>query len=173
VIDRSRQDQAQLKVDTALAALLRVGIAIPAPWNARGLCDDLAALRRRPIHLVPGSRFGWWHDHLWIAGEHADHIVWADRSSDVHQRHGVLHEIGHLVLGHAGIDIEPGADLRALRPHLGYEDPEEIEAECFATTAGLLAEVRPGPDTGTLSTADLAAADRLAAMMGAGSASWT
>ena len=171
MIARSRLAAAQREVDDALTRLRHQGVTIPSPWNARALCDDLAALRRRPIHLVPGSRFGWWFDHLWIAGDRADHIVWADRSSPVHQRHGILHELGHLVLGHTGLAVEPGSDLAALRPRLGYDTRDEVEAECFATTAGLIAETRPGQDTGTLTLvdltpADLAAADRLAAMMG-------
>jgi hypothetical protein len=172
VIDRDRFDDVQPVVDAALAGLRREGITIPSPWNARALCDRLAALRGRPIHLVPGSRFGWWFDHLWIAGDNADFIVWADRSSPLHQRHGVLHEIGHLVLGHAGVLVEPGAGLNALRPRLGYDDPDEVEAECFATTAGLMAEAKPGAAVGTLTPEDRAAADRLAAMVGAEAVRW-
>ncbi|HEX6345986.1 hypothetical protein [Umezawaea sp.] len=169
---RDRFDDVQHVVDAALAALRRNGVTIPSPWDARALCDDLAALRGRPVHLVPGSRFGWRFDHLWTSGDNADFIVRADRSSPVHQRHGVLHEIGHLVLGHACVPIAPGAGPGAPRPRLGYDDPDEVEAECSATTAGLEAEARPGAVVSTLTPEDRAAADRLAVMLGTEAVTW-
>jgi hypothetical protein len=147
------------------------GVEIPEPWDLRKLCADLASWRERPIHFVPGSRFGWWHDHLWIAGQNADFIVWADRSSALHQQHGIVHEIGHLVLEHAGVPVSSSGltHLRdALHARVGYCHPDEIHAECFATTIGVPAFARRIRIPDELGPDDVEAVERLAAALGLG-----
>ncbi|XVV06772.1 hypothetical protein ACQPW3_15860 [Actinosynnema sp. CA-248983] len=166
MIDRAGHDRVRRRVEEALAAS---GLVFPRTWNARLLCDRLAERRGRPLHLVPGSRFGWWHDHVWIAGRNADFIVWADRSSPVHQRHGVLHEIGHLVLGHSGVRLDNGttrlADIeRAVRSRAGYRHVDEIEAECFATVTGL--RMGPATEAAPLDPRDAEAVEGLAQALG-------
>jgi hypothetical protein len=170
VIGPARRDRAQGVVDAALERLRAAGVEVPEPWDVRKLCSDLASWRERPIHLVPGSRFGWWHDHLWIAGQNADFIVWADRSSALHQQHGIVHEIGHLVLGHTGVPVSPGlTHLRnALHARAGYDHPDEIHAECFATTIGVRAFARRIHLPGKLGPDDAEAVERLAAALGFG-----
>lgn len=171
----ARFGAAREAVDAAIGRLREAGIELPVPWDARAYCDQLARWRQRPIHLVPGSRFGWWYDHLWISGRNADFIVWADRSSAVHQQHGILHEIGHLVLEHSGVEFDPGSTKLThlkdtLRTRHGYDHPDELAAECFATTLGLRVATQPIPMATTLAPGDAEAVERLATALGVGAA---
>ncbi|MEU5611845.1 hypothetical protein ACI2L4_34975 [Streptomyces sparsogenes] len=140
-------------------------LGLPAATDLRGLCDLVAARVGRPVHLVPMSLGGVvsgmtaaTDDELWIFYEL--------RTSPWHQTHIVLHEIGHLLLGH---DQDPAVTEDALRlwapsvdvttalrrlgmradfaRHHCYDDLTERETEVLGTL--LMERVVPAsPDAG-------------------------
>jgi hypothetical protein len=81
----------------------------------------------------------------WIGLGHADYIFYDAETHPVHQVHSILHECGHMVLGHTGEDLkallsdellqalhELTAPLRGrLRATYPWDDPQEREAEAF------------------------------------------
>jgi hypothetical protein len=82
----------------------------------------------------------------WMAVGQLDYIFYDANTHEVHQIHNILHECGHIALGHSGRDIRSlvsPALLRAARaltaepvrgrlrmPHPSH-DPQEREAEAF------------------------------------------
>jgi hypothetical protein len=113
------------------------------PFDVGELCARLAKQRERPIRLqaypipAPGP-FG-----LWLGADDEDVIVYQEETSRLHQVHIILHEIGHMIAGHAsdeqdedvpGLfpDVDPDVVRRWLR-RTDYHSPEEIEAEKIAT----------------------------------------
>lgn len=125
------------------AALLR-DLPAPAPFDARELCRQVAARRRRPIRLLPMTGLddvcG-----LWIATDTADLIFHESGTSPPHQDHIVLHELAHLLCDHRSARVTPAELARVLLPHLdpevvrrvlgrsGYTTEEEREAETLAS----------------------------------------
>lgn len=115
-------------------------LQIGSPLDVSLLCQRLAHHRGRPIHLVswplvtPGV-FG-----LWIASGSSDYILYQQGTTPAHQDHIILHEIGHIISGHADNDEDDdlGSQLnsdvvwRALRRE-NYSSRAEWEAEMVAT----------------------------------------
>ncbi|CAL9461676.1 hypothetical protein SUDANB95_02635 [Actinosynnema sp. ALI-1.44] len=103
------------------AALLR-DLPAPAPFDARELCRQVAALRRRPIRLLPMTGLddvcG-----LWIATDTADLIFHESGTSPPHQDHIVLHELAHLLCDHRSASVTPAELSRVLLPNL---DPDVV-----------------------------------------------
>lgn len=88
---------------------------------------------------------------LWLRSHHRDRIVVSEGVSETHRCHIILHELGHMLLGHT---TECGTALasssrEALLSHLSddlinfilhrrtYENTDETEAELFATLVGV------------------------------------
>jgi hypothetical protein len=129
---------------------LLASIDIPEPFDVQVLCDQIATQRGRALHLhsVPGISGTDAPCGVWIATEKADHIFHEAATSPMHRNHIILHEIGHMLLGHTSIidgvqsgggglfaDIDPATVVSFLtRASYGTED--EREAERFA---GLIA----------------------------------
>lgn len=125
-------------------------IDIPDPFDIQVLCDRIAAQRGRPLHLhsVPGVSGTDAPCGVWIATEKADHIFHEAATSPLHQDHIILHEIGHMLLGHRSIldgvqadggglfpDIDP-ATVVSLLTRASYGTEDERDAERLA---GLIA----------------------------------
>ncbi|WP_308129697.1 hypothetical protein [Kitasatospora aureofaciens] len=107
------------------------------------LCEQLGDQRGRPIRLVPyplptPGPFG-----VWIATESADYILYQQETSKAHQNHIILHEVGHIMADHQGVDVDdsflqamtgncPGVVTRALR-RTSYDEEHERQAELVAT----------------------------------------
>jgi hypothetical protein len=73
-------------------------IALPQPFSIPAFCDVLSALRGHPVHTMPTpglSRTG--ASGLWIAFSDRDVIAYEANTSELHQRHIVLHEAGHVL----------------------------------------------------------------------------
>jgi len=122
--------------------LRRLGIR--PPLDVVELCRRLGEHRGKPIRLmahpipVPGP-FG-----AWLASPEADYIVYQQETTASHQDHIIMHELGHLLAGHASDegdddlldalcpDSTPYAVRRALR-RTGYDAAHEREAETVAT----------------------------------------
>lgn len=148
-------------------------VSIPAPFNVEGLCANLARSRGRPIHLLPwDTTAATVPCGLWVSTNRADYIVYAEAATGILRSHIILHEVAHLLLGHAGaVDLSDAAALfevldpsvvrRVLARTNTYDAIEEREAEVLASiigeqTSGLLPDVPR-----TLPPSDAAVIDRL------------
>ncbi len=105
----------------------------------------LESLRQREIILNGVAFEGRLHG-LWVRAETADYVFFDSRTHPVHRVHHILHEVGHMVLGHRLHDLaaflppELVAQLRAvISPELHghcrrwdlHDTPDEREAELF------------------------------------------
>ncbi|MFI1971817.1 hypothetical protein [Streptomyces cinnamoneus] len=136
-------------------------LGLPASTGLQGLCDALAGRVGRPIHLVPMSLDGVVSG-MTATTDDAFWIVYEQKTSPWHQVHIVLHEIGHLLLGH---DQDPAVTEDALKVwtpsvdvatamrrmgltmglarHHCYDNLTERETEILGTL--LMAKVVPPP----------------------------
>jgi len=162
-------------------------LGIRPPLDVAELCRRVERRRGRPLRLVPypipvPGPFG-----MWVGAPTADYIVFQKETSRAHQRHIILHELGHMLAGHqsdehddelmtelrrgtedlppgllTALDLDPGTLRRALR-RTAYDSEQEREAETVATIilewASVLDHVAPR------SSAD-AAAERMGASLG-------
>lgn len=114
---------------------------LPPDWTVPDLASRLSTLRDRPVHIefLPPSEPGNTPCGVWIATAAADYIFARRGTSNLHHNHFVLHEVGHMICGHQGIDpalarlphIDPAAVRHALA-RTTYSNPQEQEAEAFA-----------------------------------------
>jgi hypothetical protein len=124
----------------------------PADLTLSRLLEQVSVKRERELFLwelpLPTPMFG-----AVMAGPNTDYIVYEQNTPQFHRDHIVLHEIGHLVLGHPVLtvteDLKPGTDLRQLLLSAAmrvsrFELPEEQEAEAFATLVQRLVMDRSG-----------------------------
>ncbi|MEK8169166.1 hypothetical protein NKH77_03200 [Streptomyces sp. M19] len=84
---------------------------VPVTTDLHGLCDIVARRVGRPVHLVPMS-LGGTVSGMTAATEDAYWIFYELKTSAWHRTHIVLHEMGHLLLGHAQ---DPAVTEEALR----------------------------------------------------------
>ncbi|TQI93795.1 hypothetical protein FB471_5940 [Amycolatopsis cihanbeyliensis] len=165
--------------------LLRA-LDIRPPLDVEELCRRVGERRGRAIRLVPHpipvpGPFG-----AWIAARDADYILYQQETTHAHQRHIILHELGHILAGsdsderddelltelYPGVDpgdlrarypdLDPEAVRRALR-RTGYRSEDERRAETVATIilewAAVLDRVAPAASAE-------APAQRMAAALG-------
>lgn len=105
----------------------------------------LETLRQREI-ILNGAAFDGRLHGFWVRAETADYVFFERQTHPIHQVHHILHELGHLVLGHRPRDLAtvlPPALLAELMAQIGaapcghcrmwepVETLEEREAECF------------------------------------------
>ncbi|MEV0246028.1 hypothetical protein AB0H76_05500 [Nocardia sp. NPDC050712] len=125
-------------------------VPLPNPWNLNAYLADVAAYRGRSISLrsVPAEMLaekGCRGKGLWLARKHDDIIVFDAAATERNADHIILHEIGHMLLGHGKSDAEPATPLppklAALLPSLSVQHAlgrnefgadNEREAEVFA-----------------------------------------
>lgn len=146
-IERIRRDVAPL-VDA---------LTLPTPWNLAAFVHSVGRARSRPILLLPTDTTGGMCG-MWVATDQADYIAYEQATSGFHRDHIVLHELGHILLGHHGRTL----DL-AGRP-ARYPDLQERQAEVFASLvlqrAGRKDPPPPSPDVAAvLSTFEPIGAD--------------
>lgn len=125
------------------AALLR-DLPTPVPFDARALCEQVAARRGRPIRLIPMARLTGVCG-LWVATDTTDLIFYEGKTTPPHQDHIILHELGHVLCGHCPVSLPMAEQARLLLPDLdpemvrrvlgraGYSTVEEQEAEMLAS----------------------------------------
>lgn len=119
-------------------------LALPARFDASGLCQTLAQRRGRPIVLRPvTSRAG--PCGVWVASPSADFIFYEQDTSPLHQQHIILHEASHLLCDHYAAPVAESELRRLLFPDLHptmvhsvlrrttYSAEEEQEAEVLAS----------------------------------------
>ncbi|MCP2316913.1 protein of unknown function (DUF955) [Nocardia amikacinitolerans] len=125
-------------------------VPLPSPWNLNAYLADVAAHRGRSISLrpVPADMLaenGCRGKGLWVARKHDDIIVYDAEATERNADHIILHEIGHMLLGHGRDDSEDAAPLSpklaALLPSMAAQHvlgrnefgaEREQEAEVFA-----------------------------------------
>lgn len=134
-------------------------LRIPAPFDLDEFLRCFAAQRGRslkvtplPVLSEPGFASG-----VWVATDSTDYVLYNDRTSPLHQRHIILHEVGHMIFAHNERRLSdsvvpdggfPNLEPRSARHLMGrvhYSEPEEEEAEMVATLLlEAIGEV-PGP----------------------------
>ncbi|MCB5912119.1 hypothetical protein LIU39_33035 [Streptomyces sp. SF28] len=126
-------------------------LALPAAIDLRGMCDIVGARVERPVHMVPMS-LGGVVSGMTAATDDAYWVFYESRTSAWHQAHIVLHELSHLLLGHAQDPAVTEDALRLWTPsvdaataikrmgltvgfarHHGYDNPAERETEVLGT----------------------------------------
>ncbi|WP_167501614.1 hypothetical protein [Streptomyces malaysiensis] len=153
-------------------------LGIQPPLRVETLCHKLGERRGRPIRLVPHALpvpgpFG-----AWIAAPSTDYILYQQETTASHQRHIILHEVGHILADHhsdAFDDDElwktavPNLSAKAVKRLLrrtAYDEEHERQAELVATIimewASVLDRVVPRPaSTPSLDRVQTALGDRL------------
>ena len=124
---------------------LAARIGVPSPFDVHVFVHRVAQMRGRPIELAAMSTGVASPCGLWIATDTIDLIFYEDGTSAPHQRHIVVHELGHLCFEHQGQataeqqdlthqfpDLDPALVRRVLARTTVTAD-EEREAEMFAT----------------------------------------
>ncbi|SES47368.1 protein of unknown function [Streptomyces sp. yr375] len=97
---------------------------VPDPFDINVLVDRLERQRQKPISLLPvplnatGGPSG-----LWVATGEVDYVLYHQSTTARHQRHIVLHEIGHMLCGHESTPANQDEVARLLMPSL---DPELV-----------------------------------------------
>lgn len=142
-----RRDEPGLR--RRLGALLD-DLGLEPPLTPERLCARLADRRGRPIDIVAWSLPPEAVSGFLLVYEHKDLIVHQSRTSGLHQRHIVFHEVAHLVLDHAGCGqapVPPGDSPPDAGPATLYDDIEEWEAETAATILSSWGDAAPAPSS--------------------------
>jgi hypothetical protein len=123
-------------------------ISIPRPFSIGALCQELATKNGRRIYLHPFPPELGGEDMpcgVWVATAVADHIFFERNTSEYHQNHIILHEIGHMLCRHtmssvAASVLDGGADdlgddgeVTGALQRTRYTDRQEREAELVAS----------------------------------------
>lgn len=122
-------------------------LALPAPFDLTRLCRSVSIGRGRPLHVrgIPGPATRGRPCGIWIATDDDDWIFVDQRTSPLHRQHIVLHELAHMLCGHAAADLPENDMLRRLFPDLSpamvrtvlsrssYQSEYEREAELLAS----------------------------------------
>ena len=107
-------------------------LRLPVPFDINAMRDVIAQLRGKPVLLSPydtevvasfENKGEALPAAMCLSQPHADYVFYREDTTRTHQEHSMLHEFGHLLLGHA----ESGARRRSL-----YDEPLEHAAELFA-----------------------------------------
>ncbi|MFG2138103.1 hypothetical protein [Streptomyces sp. NPDC048650] len=155
-------------------------LALPAAIDLREMCDIVAARVQRPVHMVPMS-LGGVVSGMTASTDDGYWVFFELKTSPWHQTHIVLHELSHLLLGHAQDPAITEDALRMWTPsvdvatamrrlgltaglarHHGYDNLAERETEVLGT---LLME-RVAPSAGERDVPLEGTAAELAAALG-------
>ncbi|KPC61125.1 hypothetical protein ADL29_26670 [Streptomyces chattanoogensis] len=126
-------------------------LAVPAAIDLQGMCDIVATRVARPVHMVPMSLDGVVSG-MTASTDDGYWIFFELKTSPWHQAHIVLHELSHLLLGHAQDPAITEDALRMWTPsidaatamrrmgltagfarHHGYDNLAERETEVLGT----------------------------------------
>ncbi|MFE0460988.1 hypothetical protein ACFW1A_17235, partial [Kitasatospora sp. NPDC058965] len=152
-------------------------LALPDPQDLPALGAVLAERLGRPVEFLPLPAGSFGSCGVLVSTDRAEYIGYPTGTTLLHQRHIVLHEVGHLLCGHRETAGPAGsAALGTLAPHLSaelvhrvlardvYDDLQEQEAELFAS---LLLLRRPAPPRAGRPGRGGEAAQRLGRLFGA------
>ncbi len=122
-------------------------LTLPDPFDLTELCRSVSIGRGRPLHVraIPGPASRARPCGIWIATDDDDWIFVDQQTSPLHRQHIVLHELAHMLCGHAAGDLPENDMLRRLFPDLSpamvrtvlsrtsYQSEPEREAELLAS----------------------------------------
>lgn len=142
-------------------------VRIPVPWDVEQLCENVAQVVGRPVHLHTRSPKA--ADRIYatvLAFPHAYYLFVRDDLRGVHRDQAICHELGHLLAGHLN-DVQDEAvpaSLTSMLPSLSpaligrvlnreccYDVEREQDAEMIGT--GLLTRGRDQSDSSGTSIA--------------------
>jgi hypothetical protein len=130
-------------------------LTLPEPFDLTELCRSVSISRGQPLHVrgIPGPSSRGRPCGIWIATDDDDWIFVDQQTSPLHRQHIVLHELAHMLCGHAAGDLPENDMLRRLFPDLSpamvrtvlsrtsYQSEPEREAEVLASL--ILARAQP------------------------------
>lgn len=111
---------------------LLMGLEIPDPFDVDVLLARVAALRQRPVRLLPllpGLRDD--PSGMWVPLPEED-VLFAESSvSDWYRDHVTMHEVGHMLWQHVGTvrDVTAWLGQYGVRP----ETPTQVQLRCSVT----------------------------------------
>lgn len=177
-------------VRKSVARILReVGAPQPvdtgAGWELPAFCSAVATYRDRPIELVAHDLPNEGPDGIFQPLRSVDVIIYDRNTTVLHQEQIILHELGHLLLGHKGTSVTgalppaltatlgsapdgeggEGDDLEAPLHRDTYNDRQELEAEYAASILSRHIGRRPLPPPRTLQGPEAETIDRLAGIL--------
>jgi hypothetical protein len=132
-------------------------LTLPDPFDLTELCRSVSISSGRPLHVrgIPGPATRGRPCGIWIATGDEDWIFVDQQTSPLHRQHIVLHELAHMLCGHAAAELPENDLLRQLFPDLSpamvrtvlsrtsYQSEPEQEAELLASL--ILARAQPAP----------------------------
>jgi hypothetical protein len=145
---------------------------LPEPFDITELCRRVSAGRGRPLYVrgIPGPPTRPRPCGIWIATADHDWIFVEQDTSPLHRQHIVLHEVAHILCGHAAAglpendlvarlfpDLSP-AMVRSVLSRASYQSEREREAELLASL--ILARAQPAVAS-VLPIRDMSAAEAL------------
>lgn len=146
---RRRRSPGPRIVKSERAAIRLLSSLMPHSQDMGQLVADVAAFRRRPIHLGMRDlgRTGLEPSGVTLGTDTADYIFVNSDESGWHRTLVILHELGHVVLGHvdALMQRSDAGDPVAMWRHM-YKTTEEQQAERIARLLLLQAMSRAGVD---------------------------
>ena len=132
----------------ALEALCRERLHILESWihlqevtDVQALCAVISAHTRRRIHLeswrLPTDVAG-----IWLASGGTDYIFYAQDATPPHQEHIILHELAHILSGHAQEQIDAQALHELYFSHLDHDTVHlALSRSCYDSKTEREAEV--------------------------------
>ncbi|SHH51024.1 hypothetical protein SAMN05444521_0765 [Streptomyces sp. 3214.6] len=107
------------------------------PLDVHDLCRRLGDRRGREIRLIPYPLESPGPLGVCVATETADVIFYQQDTTRPHQDHIILHEVGHILVGHVEVPaadpMRHDSDAGRVRMRTVYDSEEELEAELIAT----------------------------------------
>ncbi|GAB3448981.1 hypothetical protein [Actinophytocola sediminis] len=97
-------------------------LPIPRPFTLSRFACGLSERRGRTIELVPARLGASAPCGLLVSTDDVDYVCYASNTSAIHQLHIVLHEVGHLELGHTSRRIMMGS-AAPTSPHASQIEP--------------------------------------------------
>jgi hypothetical protein len=145
-------------------------LTLPDPFDLTELCRSVSISRGRPLHVrgIPGPASRARPCGIWIATDEDDWIFVDQQTSPLHRQHLVLHELAHMLCGHATSGLPENDMLRRLFPDLSpamvktmlsrrsYQSEYEREAELLASL--IVARAQPSA-VPTMAVTDVSAAE--------------
>ncbi|MFI6168286.1 hypothetical protein ACIBCN_16005 [Nocardia sp. NPDC051052] len=108
-------------------------VPLPNPWNLNAYLAAVAAHRGRSIGLHTAAKalvneIGCGGGGLWVARKHDDLIIYDAEATDRNADHIILHEVGHMLLGHGTRESDRRAPAPpALALMLPSVSPQSVE----------------------------------------------